>query len=370
MQISFFKPSIWEEEIFAVSEIMKSGMIVEWQEVRKLEKDFNAFITDWKYFPICVTNGTVALDLALKALEIKSDDEIIVPDFTFIATANAVRFQNAKVIFADVNPHSYNITLDEIKKHTTPKTKAVIVVHLFWNPINEIQEILDYCKENNIYLIEDCAQAHWAEIHWKKVWSFWDVSCFSFYATKNMGTAEGGITLFQNENIYKKAKLYYNHGQSEKYYHDALWHNFRMTNIHAAIWNVQLTKLEWFNSQRNTNAKLYNSLLSNQNILQLPNIILDRYHVFHQYTVLVKESSHISREEIQNKLSEKWIPTAIHYPIPIHLQPYYKNLGYKTDICPNTQYLCKNIFSLPIYPWITWEEIEYISHTLLGIITN
>lgn len=143
-----------------------------------------------------------------------------------------------------------------------------------------------------------------------------------------------------------------------------------MTNIHAAIWNVQLTKLEWFNSQRNTNAKLYNSLLSNQNILQLPNIILDRYHVFHQYTVLVKESSHISREEIQNKLSEKWIPTAIHYPIPIHLQPYYKNLGYKTDICPNTQYLCKNIFSLPIYPWITWEEIEYISHTLLGIITN
>lgn len=159
-------------------------MIVEWKEVRKLEKVFNYFITEWKYHPICVTSWTTALDLALKAIDIKETDEVIVPDFTFIATANAVKFQNANVVFADVDQKTYNITLEEIKKVVTPKTKAIIVVHLFGNPIEEIKEIAEYCKENNIKLIEDCAQCHGATIHNQKAWSFWDISCFSFMLQK------------------------------------------------------------------------------------------------------------------------------------------------------------------------------------------
>ena len=368
MKINFFKPSVWQEEIDAVVEVMKSWMIVEWVEVRKLEKDFNQFITEWKYFPICVTSGTTALDLWLKAIWVNESDEIIVPDFTFIATANAVRFQNAKVIFSDVSKKSYNITLEEIKKVVTKNTKAIIVVHLFGNPISEIKEIAEYCIKNNIKLIEDCAQAHWATIHDKKVWSFWDVSCFSFYATKNMWTAEWWITLFNRESDYKKAKLIYNHGQSEKYLHETLGYNFRMTNIQAAIWNVQLSKLNWFNESRINNATEYNNILKEQNILQLPEIKEATINVFHQYTVLVKDWSNISRKEIQERLSEKWIPTAIHYPIPIHKQPYYKWLWYKENICSNTNYLCENIFSLPIYPGLTKEEIQYIAKSLLEII--
>lgn len=368
MKINFFKPSVWKEEIDAVVEVMEGWMIAEWQDVRKLENDFNQYITDWDYFPICVTNWTVALDLALKAIWIQEWDDVIVPDFTFIATANCVKFQNANVIFADVSKNNYNITLENIKKVITDNTKAIIVVHLFWNPIAEIKEIAEYCKENNIKLIEDCAQAHWATIHNKKVWSFWDMSCFSFYATKNMWTAEWGITLFKNEENYKKAKLIYNHGQSEKYFHTTLGYNFRMTNIHAAIWNVQLSKLPDLNNSRIENAKIYNSILENQNKIQLPEISENKINVFHQYTLLVKENSDISRKEIQEKLSEKWIPTAIHYPIPIHKQPYYKELWYNEEICENTNYLCENIFSLPIYPGLSKEEVEYIGSSLVEVL--
>lgn len=368
MNINFFKPSLWQEEIDAVVNIMKTWMIVEWEEVRKLEDNFNDYITNWEYYPICVTNWTIALDLALKAINIWENDDVIVPDFTFIATANSVKFQNANVVFADVDKTSYNITLENIKKVLTPKTKAIIAVHLFWNPIEDIEKISNFCKENNIKLIEDCAQSHGAMINWKKAWSFWDISCFSFYATKNMSTSEWWITLFKNQEEYQKAKLYYNHGQSEKYYHTTLWHNFRMTNIVAAIWNVQLWKLDNLNNSRIENAKIYNSILKNQNKLQIPEISSENVSVFHQYTILVKENSNITRKEIQEKLKNAWIPTAIHYPIPLHKQPYYATLWYNVEICPNTNYLTENIFSLPIYPWLTKEELEYIWNILLEII--
>jgi len=368
MKINFFKPSINEEEIQAVVKVMQTWMIVEWEEVRKLEKWFNNYITNWKYFPIAVTSGTTALDLALKALWITDNDDVVVPDFTFIATANAVKFQNANVVFADVSKSNYNLNLEEIKKVITLKTKAVIVVHLFGNPITDIQEIADFCKQNNIYLVEDCAQAHWAEINWKKVWSFGDVSCFSFYATKNMATSEWWMCLFKDEDVYKQAKLIYNHGQSEKYLHTTLGYNFRMTNIQGAIWNVQLSKLDNLNKQRIENAKIYNKILKDQDVLQLPEIQENKVNVFHQYTVLVKDNSKITRNEIQEKLKEKWIPTAIHYPIPVHKQPYYQNLWYNENICSNASYLAENIFSLPIYPGLKKEEIEYIANNLLEII--
>lgn len=343
-------------------------MIAEWPEVRKLEEDFNSYTTEWLYFPICVTNGTVALDLALKAFGIHEWDEVIVPNFTYIASANSVRFQNAKVVFTDVSLDDYNISLEEIKKYITSKTRAVIIVHLYWNPVKDIQEISNYCKENNIFLIEDCAQAHWATISERKVWSFWDASCFSFYATKNLGAWEGGITLFRDEIYYQAWKLYYNHGQKEKYYHTTLWHNFRMTDIAAAIANVQLDKLPEMNTLRRKNAYIYDSILKDQNVLQIPKISENIYHVFHQYTVLVLPESQLSRDEILLKLQEKWIPTAIHYPITIKNQPYYKDLWYTENESSNSYYLSKNIFSLPIYPWLTEEEVTYIAKSLLEII--
>ena len=370
MNIAFFKPSIWEEEIKAVNQVLSSGMIVEWEEVKKLENNFNNYITNWSYHPIAVNSWTAALDVALKALDIWPADEVIVPDFTFIATANAVRFQWAKVIFADVSKSDYNISLEEIKKVITPNTKAIVVVHLFGNPVRNIAQIADFAQKNNLYLIEDVAQAHGAQINWKKVGSFWDASAFSFYATKNMATGEWGMVLFKAKKHYERWKLIYNHGQSQKYLHTTLGHNFRMTNIQAAIWNIQFSKLDKLNNQRIQNAKLYNQILSHQDILQLPTINEDVVHVFHQYALLVKPGSHISRDEIREQLQQKGIPTAIHYPLPIHKQPYYQSLWYEEDICPNSSYLAQNIFSLPIYPGLKKEEVEYIAHNLIDIINS
>ncbi len=370
MKISFFKPSINQQEIEAIVKVMESWMIVEWEEVRRLEQRFNQYITNWKYYPVAVNSWTAALDVALKALDIWAEDEVIVPDFTFIATANAVRFQWAKVVFADVDEKSFNITLEQIKKVITPQTKAIIVVHLFWNPVEDIEQIAEFAKQNNVYLIEDVAQAHWAEINWKKAGSFGDASAFSFYATKNMATWEGGMVLFRDEEAHEKWKLIYNHGQSEKYLHTTLGRNFRMTNIQAAIGNVQLDKLDSLNQQRLDNALLYNQTLADQDVLQLPKVKEWPKHVFHQYAVVVKSNSHITREEIQQKLKEKWIPTAIHYPLPIHKQPYYQNLWYPEDICPTSSYLAQNIFSLPIYPGLRTEEIEYIAKNLLDIVKS
>lgn len=368
MEINFFQTSVDKNEIDAVVKVMESGMIAEGNDVRKLEYNFNQYITNNQYFPIAVSNGTTALDLALKSLEINENHEVIVPDFTFIATANSVLFQNAKVVFADVELDTYNISLEDIIDKTTVNTKAIIVVHLFWRPIENIQEISSYCEKNNIYLIEDCAQAHWAEINGKKIGSFGDISCFSFYATKNMCTAEWWMTLFKNEKHFNEWKLIYNHGQSEKYLHTALGYNFRMTNIQAAIWNVQLNKIDSLNDQRIENASLYNNILKNQNFIQLPKDIENGKNVFHQYTLLVNDNSFFSRDELMSKLSEKWIPTAIHYPYPIHKQPYYVWLGYDDNICQKSTNLSKNIFSLPIYPWLEKEKIEYIANTLLNLL--
>lgn len=369
-KINFFQTSIGEEEINAVVNVMRTWMVVEWEEVRKLENDFNQYITKWEYYPIAVNNWTTALDLALKVFDIKENDEVIVPDFTFIATANAVRFQNAKVVFADVDLKTYNISFEDIKNKVTKNTKAIIVVHLFWNPIANIEEISKFCNKNNIKLIEDCAQSHWAEVNNKRAWSFWDISCFSFYATKNMWTAEWWMVLFKNKDNFSKAKLIYNHWQSEKYLHTVLGYNFRLTNIQAAIWNVQLSKLDNFNNSRIENASIYNQILKNQDILQLPEIIENGKNVFHQYTLLVKPNSKITRAEIFEELQKLNIPFAIHYPIPVHLQPYYKDLWYNEEICPNSIYLAKNIFSLPIYPWLEKEKIEYMGNNLLNIINK
>ena len=368
MQIIFFKTSIWQAEIDAVVGVMKTWMVVEWQEVRKLENDFNNYSCNWRYFPIAVSNWTVALDLALKVLNIQEGDEVIVPDFTFIATANSVRFQKAKVVFADVDLRNYNINLNDIKEKVTEKTKAIIVVHLFWNPIKNIKEIVNFADEKWIKVIEDCAQAHWAEIDGKRIWSFWWASCFSFYATKNMWCWEWWMTLFKDEIDYKKWKLIYNHWQSEKYLHTELWYNFRLTNIAAAIWNTQLAKLDELNSKRIYAANIYNEILSSQNILQLPIVNGWIKHVYHQYTVLLKKDSGINREELIGKLKDKWVPTAIHYPFPVHMQPYYQNLWYSEDVYPNSMYLSKNIFSLPVYPWLRKEEIEYVANTILSLI--
>lgn len=250
--IPISKPLLDETEIKNVIEVLKSGMLASGAEVNNFENAFADYIGT-KY-AIATTSGTTALDIVLKALDIRSGDEVIVPDFTFISTANAVLFQNARPVFVDIDEETFAIDPGNVIEKISSKTKAIIGVHLFGHPF-DVKAIREICEDYNLFLVEDCAQAHGAEYKGQKVGSFGDAGCFSFYATKNITTGEGGIVTTNNKEIEEKMRLIINHGQSEKYLHTTLGYNYRMTNIQAAIGCAQLGKLEEFNERRITNAE-------------------------------------------------------------------------------------------------------------------
>ena len=357
--IPISKPLIDESEIKNVVEVLRSGMLASGEWVKKFEEQFAEYI-GVKY-AVATTSGTVALDIALKALGVKSGDEVIVPDFTFIATANAVLFQNAKPVFADVDEKTFTIDPDDVLEKITPRTKAIIGVHLFGHPF-DVKAIQEICEDHNLFLIEDCAQAHGAEYKGKKVGCFGTVSCFSFYATKNMTTGEGGMVLTNNKEIERRLRLIINHGQNKKYLHTVLGYNYRMTNIQAAIGIAQLKKLEVFNEKRIRNARYLNKHLKAP--LETPYKKNNVKHVYHQYVVKIKEDFPMKRDELINYLSEKGIGSAIHYPLPIHKQPLYQKLGYPRDLCPVSTELSKVVLSLPVHPALTHEDLRYICETI------
>ncbi len=352
--IPISKPVIGEEEIRAVVNVLKSGMIAHGKVVEEFEKKFSRFIG--AKYGIAVSNGTSALDIALKACGIKEGDEVITTPFTFIASANAILFQRAKPVFADIEEDSYNINPDDILEKLTPKTKAIVAVHLFGQPC-DVKAILEICEDHNLILIEDCAQAHGAEFDGKKVGSF-GVGCFSFYATKNMTTGEGGMITCNDESLAETCKLLRSHGERRKYHHEVLGHNMRLTNLQAAIGLAQLEKLEWMNEKRRENAEFYNKKIKVEG-LRKPK---EKYgkHVYHQYVLYIDDDFPMSRDEFSKYLSERGVGNAIHYPKPVYLQPLYKKLGYEKGICPVAEEVAKRVISIPVHPLLKKEELKYI----------
>ena len=251
--IPIARPIIGEEEVRLVIEVLRSGMIAQGRKVSEFESKFSSYIGS-KY-SIAVSNGTAALDIALKAAGIGRGDEVITTPFTFIATSNAILFQGAKPVFADIEEDTFNISSDEVLEKTTPKTKAIMGVHLFGHPF-DVKQILEICDDHNLILIEDSAQAHGAEYMGQKVGSF-GIGCFSFYATKNMTTSEGGMITCNDDFTAEKCRLLRSHGEVRKYEHILLGHNMRMTDIQAAIGIVQLEKLDWMNERRRENAEFF-----------------------------------------------------------------------------------------------------------------
>ncbi|MFA4702000.1 DegT/DnrJ/EryC1/StrS family aminotransferase [Pyrococcus kukulkanii] len=359
--IPIAKPLIGEEEIKAVTEVLKSGMLAHGKEVEAFEREFAQYLG--VKHAVAVTNGTAALDVALKALGIKPGDEVITTPFTFIASANAILFQGAKPVFADIDPKTFNLNPDDVLEKITNKTKAILVVHLYGQPA-DMKAFKEITEDYKLYLIEDCAQAHGAEFEGKKVGTFGDVAAFSFYPTKNMTTGEGGMVVTNNDELAKKADLIRNHGQAEKYLHVELGYNLRMTNIAAAIGRVQLRKLDEWNEKRIKNAKLLTEGISKIEGLTPPYVDPRVKHVFHQYVIRVEDDFPLSRDELTAKLREKGIGTAVHYPMPVHWQPLYQKLGYPKDICPNAIEASKRVLSLPVHPAVTEKDIEYIIGTL------
>ena len=344
--ISISKPLFGEEEINAIKEVLESGMVAQGVKVEEFEKEFSDYIN--VNHAIVVANGTIALDVALKALGIKQEDEVIVPSFTFISTANAVLFQGAKPVFADVDERTFNINPDDILERITDKTKAIIGVHLFGHPFG-VKDIQEICEDLNLILIEDSAQAHGAEYEGKKVGEFGIAGCFSFYATKNMTTGEGGMITTNSDEIAKVCRLLRNHGENQKYLHSRLGYNYRMTDIQAAIGVAQLKKLDDFNEMRINHAGYFDEHLKVSG-LTVPYRKKGVKHVYHQYAVTIEDGFPISRDELMKYLSDREIGCAVHYPLPIHKQPLYKQLGYTDENvkCPVATALSKKI----VYPFI------------------
>ncbi|HMK46817.1 MAG TPA: DegT/DnrJ/EryC1/StrS family aminotransferase [Methanocella sp.] len=360
--IPIAKPLIGHEEINGVVSVLRSGTLAEGPRVKEFEEAFASYI-GVKY-AVAVNSGTAALLVSLLAKGIGNGDEVIVPPFTFIATANAVLFAGAKPVFADVNPDTFNIDPELIRQKITKNTRAIIPVDLY-GQIAPMDEIMEIARNHNLAVIEDACQAHGASLHGKKAGSF-DAGCFSFYPTKNMTTSEGGIITSDDATFIDKAKMIRSHGSRARYYHEMLGFNLRMTDISAAIGLAQMHKVELYNKSRIANARLLTQKLYGIRGIETPVIHDGCRHVFHQYTIKVTPEFRLSRDEVIQKLTEASIGTGVYYPVPIHQQQLYRELGF-TDSCPVSELLSQQVISLPVHPSVTEQEISYIADTIRGL---
>jgi perosamine synthetase len=357
--IPIARPVIGEDEIGAVTAVLKSGIIVQGKKVAELEEAFARFIGT--KHAVAVNSGTAALHIALLAQGIAKGDEVITSPFTFTSTANSVLFTSAKPIFADIEEDTFDIAPDDIVGKITPRTKAIVPVHLYGQPC-DMKRIMMIARERGLVVVEDACQAHGAEYEGKKVGSF-GTGCFSFYATKNMTTAEGGMITTDDADIAQKATMIRTHGQRERYLHEIMGYNYRMTDIAAAMGLCQLGKLEDLNSKRVENAGFLTQRLRGIKGLVTPHVRPNVRHVFHQYTVRITGDFAVSRDELRRKLLDRGIGTEVYYPLPIHKQPFYQKLGY-TDHLPNSEKAAAEVLSLPVHPLLTEDELDYIAKTI------
>lgn len=352
--IPIAKPQIGEEEIKEVTEVLKSGMLAQGKKVKELEEQFAKYIGT-KY-AIATSSGTTALHVALLAHGIKPGDEVITSPFTFIASANSIMFCGAKPVFADIDENTFNIDPKRIEEKITPKTKAILPVHLFGQAC-DMDAICKIAEKHKLILIEDACQSHGAEYHGKKAGSF-GTGCFSFYPTKNMTTGEGGMITTNDERVYSKAKLLREHGMPERYKHTMLGYNYRMTDISAAIGIVQLQKLEKYIQKRKENAEFFSKNIHIPGII-LPRTINNAKHVYNQFTMRITDQFKFKREELMQKLTEAGIGNVIYYPTPVYEQEPYKNQKYPAD-CKTAEKICREVLSIPIHPNVTLEDLEQI----------
>jgi perosamine synthetase len=359
--IPIAKPVIGEDEIRAVTAVLKSGIIAQGRKVEEFEEAFAQFIG--AKYAVAVNSGTAALHIALLSHGIGEGDEVITSPFTFVASANSILFTGAVPIFADIEEGSFNIAPDSIAEKITPRTKAIMPVHLYGQPC-DMKRIAATAEAHRLVIVEDACQAHGAEYEGKKVGSC-DTCCFSFYATKNMITGEGGMIVTGDEDIARKARMIRSHGQKERYFHEILGYNYRMTDVAAAIGLCQLGRLEGFNDMRIRHAAFLTEKLSRIKGLIPPYVRPNVKHVFHQYTVRITRDFVISRDELRKKLLDKGIGTEIYYPLPVHKQAFYQSLGYN-DRLPNAEQAASEVLSLPVHPSLAKRDLESIVEALIS----
>lgn len=357
--IPLVHPIFGAEEKKIINEVIDSRVVASGKYVEQFEQQF-AKLSNAK-FGIACSNGTTALHAALLACGVKAGDKVITTPFTFIATANSILFCGAKPIFADIDPETYNICPKSVEKILkTQKVKAVVCVHLY-GLASDMGALLKLKKKYKFALIEDACQAHLAGYNGKIVGAIGDASAFSFYATKNMTTGEGGIILTNDKNIDSLSRQFINHGRAGHSTHTVLGYNYRLTNISAAMGIVQCKQIQKWTKQRIKNANKLSSGLKNLKFVQVPVVPKGYTHVFHQYTVRIKNGL---RDQFMKYLQDNGIGCGVYYPEVIYKQPLYKDLGYKGSISPVAEQAVKEVLSLPVHPALKEKDIKFIINTI------
>lgn len=338
----------------AMSRIVTNTSFILGKEVAEFEKNFAAF----SRVQHCVgtDSGTAALHLALLICDVKPGDEVITTTHTFIATAEVISLTGAKPVFVDIDPRTYNIDPAAIERAITPRTKALLPVHLYGQPA-EMDAILEIARKHNLRVIEDAAQAHGAEYRGKRAGSMGDVACFSFYPGKNLGAyGDAGALVTNNQELADRARMLRDHGRRSKYEHQIVGYGYRLDALQAAILGAKLPHLDAWNARRREIADLYTELLTNADVVTpyVPPYITPIYHIY-----CIRHPSG-NRDGLLAHLKAHGIEAGIHYPIPLHLQPVYENLGYKIGDFPNTEKAAKEILSLPMYPELTNAQVQQI----------
>lgn len=360
-------PQLGDEEIKAVVKVMKSGFLTHGlgtgPVVTRFEEAFAKFAG--ARHAIAVNTGTSALHLAIAGAGIKQGDEVILPSFTFVSTAEVIAIAGAKPVLVDIEPETYTISVKKVEKTLTKKTKAVMPVDLYGLPA-DMQPIKDIADKHGLTIIEDSAQAHGASYKGRPPGSFADAACWSFYASKNMTTGEGGMITTNNEELAEKMRFMRSHGEKEKYKSLMLGHNYRMPEIQAAIGCMQLKKLPKFLAKRRENAKLLTAELGKAKNLHLPKEPDGYKHSWYLYTIRLKGAKGNKRDEIVEALRQKGIGAEVYYRTPIHLMPYYRKFGRYT--LPETEKAAKYVLSLPVHPGVTARQTGFIGESTLHLV--
>jgi perosamine synthetase len=344
------KPIIGDDERAAVERVLKSGMLAQGPEVAAFEEEFSKLVGGRHC--VAMNSGTSALHLAFIAAGIERGDEVIVPSFSFAATANSVALAGGIPVFADIDPKTFNIDPDHAESLITSKTKAIMPVHLYGH-IAAMDRFTEIGTKHGILILEDAAQGHLASLNGKNSGEFGLCASFSFYPTKNMTAGEGGMVVSPDAEVARRLRLLRNQGQEIRYQNEVVGFNTRMTDIHAAIGRVQLGKLPGWTKTRQKNAAYLDANLKN---VVTPYVAPGSTHSYHQYTIRIPGGDAAKRDEFMKRIGEKGVGSGVYYPTPIHRLPSF---GLNLDL-PETELVIKECVSLPVHPSLSKEELETI----------
>ena len=348
----------------AIQNVVRTAAYINGPEVKTFQKDLEDYLGVKHVIPCA--NGTDALQIAMMGLGLEPGDEVITATFTYVATAEVIALLRLKPVLVDVDPETFNIDPEAVRKAITPRTKAIVPVHLFGQCAN-MEALMDIAKEHNLAIVEDTAQAIGADYTFKdgstaKAGCIGDIGTTSFFPSKNLGCyGDGGAIFTNNDELAKQMRQIANHGQSKMYYHDVVGVNSRLDSIQAAVLRCKLPHLDDYAARRNAAAAFYGEAFANNDKITTPVIASNSTHVFHQYTLL---GNGIDRDGLIAHLESKDIPCKIYYPVPLHLQSAYRDDRYPEGNFPVTEKLCASVFSLPMHTELSEEQLRYITDSV------